>query len=272
MTSRIFLVLSLALLVHACVDNRESFYIEHVKVLPEFPDCEYSVGDPVSPFYNVDLNQAGAVNGVFYVTNALMAKEDYANLVAESNGIFVERFEVYSQIGSSAVAPKEEFSYHHYIPPESSDVMMAQLMSSGVVETLRQAFCVEYKLPEIADAIANGNSALLSQITPDNTPPESILSVVRYFGKTQGNIDQETQKFTFNVQPYCGPVGGWAPCFENPCFALCSKTVVAESCFPGVNAPNNCAAYLSGYSVRVPNPADPDGPAVDFCAAHCTGR
>lgn len=274
---RIQLVVSLlaAIVAWGCVDNEQTFYVEHAKVPPDPPECTVSVGDAVASAASIDLMQAWAPTISVLATNALMSQENYGRLKAESNGIIVDGYEVYTMIPGEGVAPTgtEYYEYNHYIAPESTDLLHAIMMTSATTSNFRTTYgCGGQSLNAIADAIFyNGlaayyqskntaipadiaskltdSRAVLAEITadPPRQMPDTIYSVVRFLGHTQGNKDVETPEFTFALHPYCGPVGGWKPCIASLCTAFCQDDAApVEACSPGLNAPMTCADYLAG--------------------------
>ncbi len=267
-----------------CVDNEQSFYIEHAKAPPDPPECTVSVGDAVAPAVSLDLSLADAPSLFYLGTNALISREDYGNLRAESNGIMVDGYEVYTlDPNEGSVNGTEYFNYNHYLPPESSELLHATMISSGAVNELRAAYgCTDLSSVNVGDAVffsglrayyeapttpdipdwvtqgVNANQttidALIQSSSRDDLIPDTIYSVVRFLGHTQGNKDVETPEFTFAVQPYCGPMGGWTPCLQNICYAFCKDDAAfPATCDMGLNARMSCADYLAGmsYTVRV---------------------
>ena len=84
------MALSIVLVILGCVDNDVTFFVEHVKVQPEAPQCSTSAGDDFAPSGLVDLGVASSFFNYYYVTNAAMLREDYDNIRAETDGIMVE--------------------------------------------------------------------------------------------------------------------------------------------------------------------------------------
>lgn len=267
-----------------CVDNEQSFYIEHAKAPPDPPECTVSVGDAVAPAVSLDLSLADAPSMFYLGTNALISREDYGNLRAESNGIMVDGYEVYTMDPMGGIVNGTEyFNYNHYLPPETSELLHATMISSGAVDALRATYgCTDLSSVNVGDAVffsalreyylsvptipaivpdwvnegvaANQTTinALINSSSLDDAIPDTIYSVVRFLGHTQGNKDVETPEFTFAVQPYCGPMGGWNPCLQNICYAFCKDDAAfPATCDMGLNARMSCADYLAGASYTI---------------------
>ena len=101
------LALVIAFVAGSCVDNEVTFFIEHMKVQPKPPGCTTNTGDEIAASGLVDLATATSFGGWYYVTNHAMIREEYDNLRAETDGIFVDGMEAYvtttlgTMIGSS---------------------------------------------------------------------------------------------------------------------------------------------------------------------------
>ena len=261
-----------------CVENEQSFYIEHMKSPPDPPECTTSIGDPTTPGLSVNLMIANNPGNYFQATNALISREDYGNLRAESNGITVEGYELYTTVpGMGIVGGTEYFEYNFYLAPETSDLIYATVMTSEATSFLRNYYHCEYYSPQqVANAIyynklreallarddqvpaninqqaANGQT-LLGNLVAMDAIPEIMYSNVRFLGHSQGNKDVETPEFTVVLYPTCGAVGGWEPCINDVCMAFCNdEASYPETCAAGINAPMSCSDYLAGITYTIP--------------------
>ncbi|MBN2341793.1 MAG: hypothetical protein JXX29_10715 [Deltaproteobacteria bacterium] len=278
-----FLLVALFTLgIVGCVDNEQSFYIEHAKATPEPPDCSISAGDAVQSDFTLNMMTVSSPGITYLATNAVMSQEDYGRLRSESNGIIVDGYEVYTLIpGEGAVGGTEYFEYNHYIAPESTDLLSAVLMTSETSNLIRQQYGCRYFSPvEIADAIfyawyadelrtnnvavpadvaaseAAGNT-IIAQLNAMGNMPSMMYGVVRFLGHTQGGKEVETPEFTVTLHTYCGVDGGWSACtggaIGNLCTAFCTKdATAASSCSEGLDEFMTCADYIAGnvnYSI-----------------------
>jgi len=232
------LALALSLSLGGCKDNEQSFYIEHMKVLPDPPECKVSTGDAVLPEIIVDLALAGYGDffAWFQVTNGMMAREDYDNLKAESNGIFVDGAESALSIGDSP-AGGEETDVNMYIEPESSSILPGILLTAqGFADLAAANGClpVSEQGTAVRADLADGNL--------DNPPTSEILGTgygrVRFVGHTQGGIDVETNPFTFAVSLCCNCYVNWSE-VADPCSGFCQEVSEYTTCAWGVNSGNN---------------------------------
>ncbi|MBN2803495.1 MAG: hypothetical protein JXR91_10395 [Deltaproteobacteria bacterium] len=250
------LALISAIIAMGCVDNEESFYIEHAKSVPS-DSCEFNTGDPFSPTFSINLFSTINPGTAFLVTNALMKQEDQGTLKNESNGIMIDGFELYTLIpGQGAVGGTEYFKYNQYIAPDSSDIVIGDLMSSTVITTLKSSFgCHTYSPNEIKEAILypndSGNKNVRHNLTVGDNGnlanlPEVMTAVVKFLGHTQGGKNLETQEFSVRLFMACGAYGGWDPCFDNGCTAFCNSAAAlpAFGCDPGLNVAYSCSDYL----------------------------
>lgn len=280
--SSIFVPMVILVMLGGCVDNEQSFYIEHAKAQPDPPECTVSSGDAVVSGYFLDLMTLSSPGTHFQVANSVMSQEDYGRGRAESNGIFVEGYELYTLIPEleGAIGGTEFFDYNHYIEPEATDLLYANLMSASTISQLRSSYqCINYTSSEMADAIffdwwrdnyselnggapvpqdivtaANGTQNVLSNLRANRNLPEIMYAVVRFLGHTQGQKEVETQEFSVELSTHCGPIGGWEPCISNMCTAFCNdEAAYVQSCSAGVNAPMTCADYLAGNMYIIPH-------------------
>jgi hypothetical protein len=238
---RVGLGTALALMVVAsvgsCVDNEVTFYIEHMKVHPSPPSCVSSTGDEVAASGTVDLALAGGFFGYYYVTNHAMIREEYDNLRAETDGIIVDGMEVSvvdAETGASVGDPVSEYyEYERFIPPESSDIVPAVVMSQSVTERLREI----YDCPSAVSWVENEYLEYLDDDHWDPTPPTreyfgAVYSKVRFIGHTQGGKDLETPEFSFLIDLCCNCLFDYANCLSG-CGAFCETPEEAETCYIG---------------------------------------
>ncbi|MDJ0761976.1 MAG: hypothetical protein QNJ97_03215 [Myxococcota bacterium] len=221
MAGRISTVLCVLMLTSACADNEQSFYVEHVKVQPEAPDCEVTVSDGIVPAGLLDLIFRNPYTGWYLVTNGLVAREDFGNLVTESNGIVIDGTEVYVRGTDGALLGNTEYyEFEHYVAPESSDVWLGIALPSSVVDALAEEYgCprLTYDMDEIS--VSYG----------------LIYSVTRFIGHTLGGTDVRTPDFTFPIEVCCGCLIAWGNCNEmDPCSRYCEEPNGHGMCTLGV--------------------------------------
>ncbi|MBN2525909.1 MAG: hypothetical protein JXR76_05900 [Deltaproteobacteria bacterium] len=283
---RMQLVLSFLLLVCAlgCKENEQSFYIEHMKVSPEPPECSSSIGDKEMPFVNLNIMTANMPHASFQATNAVASREDYGRLRAESNGIQVDGYELYTVVpGYGTIGGVQYFDYNTYLDAESTGLLWSQFMTSDTIDFLRLRYrCEYYSSARIADlifysfvsneqalrgttltadeaAIANSANAEFARLVDYEVSEETMYSSVRFLGHTQGDKEVETPEFTVVIHPYCGPIGGWSSCINDICYAFCSDNATeVQECFTGVGPRYTCADYLAGNQDRQVTYYDPD--------------
>jgi hypothetical protein len=232
----LFLTMALA----GCKDNEQSFYIEHMKVVPDPPDCAYSAGDAVSGGLAIDLafSQQDDYFAWFQTTNALVARENYDNLVSESNGIFVDGAEAQLAIGGAAIGSTAYRTLEMYLEPESSDVIPAIAIPVEAFQELQSGFgCAPAS--ETAAAVA---ADLEADGVLDNVPSSYMVGTgtitVRILGHTQGDVEVETNPFSFPVEICCNCYIDWAECAD-PCTAFCEDPAEYSSCAAGINSGGN---------------------------------
>jgi hypothetical protein len=233
------LALALAISLGGCRDNEESFYVEHMKSLPEPPECKVSTGDPVIPGLTIDLALASGYDfyAWFQVTNGLMAREEYDNLKAESNGILIDGAESAVSIGGQAVGGSEYREVNLYIAPESTAVAPGIALSAqGLIDLAASLGC-----PSVAASV-DAVVADLADGTLDNPPVTTSLGEgygeVRFLGHTQGGTEVETNPFSFAISLCCNCFVNWLD-VSDPCVAFCDDPMEYSSCNPGVNDGDN---------------------------------
>jgi hypothetical protein len=243
MTRAVLIWSALALLLAAslagCKDNEESFYIEHMKKIADPPDCKYSNGDPAISTITVDLSlrQAGDFFGFFQVTNALMAREDYDNLKAESNGIFVDGSEAVVTVGDESVGGSTFSGATYFINAETTDVMPSIAIGSSVFGDL----AAEFSCPYIDDMLGEMVMNLLA--TGETGLPAGYSDLlgsgyvtVRLLGHSQGGIEVETNQFTVAANFCCGCMVDLSTC-ASPCGMFCEEPEQnPETCQWGIDS------------------------------------
>lgn len=245
-----FLALLTALSVMSCEPNEISFFIQHVKALPEAPACSYSVSDDFVSGIVVDLALQPGVTNAYLLKNQLISREDYDNLRAESNGILAEGYEISVSLSATneTIGGSNRYSQELYIPPQSEELMFAYTIP-----------------PDVSRALADELNCLLLNSTnyPDDTVFQygtdvngnavardlgNVLSTVRFFGHTQGAIDVETQGFSFPIRLCCGCSVNWNNC-ASTCERYCKPVKTVQTCNPGVVDGDNqydCRALYAG--------------------------
>jgi hypothetical protein len=188
MTIGLALSLGLAAALWGCRDNQESFYIEHMKALPDPPECKYTTGD--SPEYQllVDLAFVGEDDffAGFQVTNALMTREDYDNLKAESNGIVIEGAEAVVSAGGQTVGASVFRAVDAFLDAETTAIIEG-ITIPGEVKTqlgsvLGCASALDTATAVAADLAADG----VLDTAPESVTYGSGYGTVRFIGHTQG--------------------------------------------------------------------------------------
>jgi hypothetical protein len=215
------LALALALSLGGCKDNEQSFYIEHLKVLPEPPECKYSTGDQVATGFTIDLavDREQDFYGGFQVTNGLMAREDYDNLKAESNGIFIEEAEAVINMGGSSVGGSISRRVEQYLAPESSNVIMGIVIPAELKVALADALGCQ-SIEDAADAYTDSYDNGSFGPAPTDETYAAGYGEVRFLGHTQGGIDVETNSLSFAIQPCCNCYVDWNLC-NDECGTFC---------------------------------------------------
>ena len=263
MTRTVLVGSALALILVAaslagCKDNEESFYIEHMKAIPDAPDCKYSTGDPWIAGVSVDLARRQGVDffGAFQTTNALMAREDYDNLKAESNGIFVDGSETVVTVGGGSAGGSAYSGVQVFLAAETTDVIPGIVIPSAVFDSLAS----DYSCPSANDML-DEMAANMSESGAPSAPTgySSLLDsgyvTVQLLGHTQGGIEVETNEFTVIADFCCGCTIDFSSC-NTPCEMFCGDPVaVTASCATGVNesTPFVCMGYWSASGMEWPD-------------------
>jgi len=234
------LALVTAMAVGSCVDNEVTFFVEHMKVHPSPPNCVSSTGDEVAASGYIDLSIAKDFSGYFYVTNHSMIREEYDNLRAETDGIFIEGMEVYVvAYTGELVGGSEYYEYERYLPPESSDIVPGIVMPAAVVAELRNS----YECPDpqqwwqssVAPLFSDGVLSIDEAIElPSAEWFDTLYGKVRFLGHTQGGSEVETQEFSFMIEPCCNCMVNWMNCLT-PCDAFCTEAESNETCSDGAS-------------------------------------
>jgi hypothetical protein len=251
----------------ACVDNEISFFIEHAKAQPEAPNCVWSPSDEFATTGLIDLAFSNVYNQGFLVQNQLMAREDYDNLIAETNGIFVEGYEVSVRLApNEAVGETERSDVEIYVEPESVGIIVVTTLSEAIVDTLGgDCLPLSYANYPPDDMFPERQDADGNYVPRD----EGFAWVnVRFLGHTNGGLDVETPEFTFGIQLCCGCLVDWSAC-NDPCERYCKDPEGHKMCTLGVANGDSMFDCRAIYS----NPAaswecsgvDEDGNPIDSC-------
>jgi hypothetical protein len=247
------LALVLATAVAGCKDNDQSFYIEHMKVLPDPPECKYSTGDSPETRLVVDLAlvQTDDLFSGFQVTNALMARENYDTLKAESNGILVDGSETVVTIGGSSFGGSVFRGVDAYIDAESTAVLEAIVIPGSVKAALAEGLGCP-PVDAAGEAVANDLMADGLAIMPEPVYYEQGYGEVKFIGHTQGGTEVETNALSFAIQACCNCSVDWSIC-SDPCTALCTPADTYTYCVGamGVNVGDN--QYPCNQVTNVPN-------------------
>ncbi|HUT77002.1 MAG TPA: hypothetical protein VM285_04910 [Polyangia bacterium] len=235
-------VLVIGLAAAACVDNEQSFYIEHVKVLAEPPGCESNSGDAKAASALLDLALADSYFSYYYLTNGTMLRKEHDNLRAESDGILIDSMEVYVvNIDGELVGGSENYEFQMYLAPDSSDIAPGYVIPAEVVQTLAAGLgCTSAQdlAQEVFGPTAAGNPELASGFYQDiieaiDDDVGAVYSAVRFLGHTQGGNDVETNEYSFLVQLCCNCLVNWQNCATGN-NAYCVAPTEYQSCNPGV--------------------------------------
>ncbi len=226
----------------ACVENEQSFYIEHVKVLAEPPGCESSSGDAKAAGALLDLALADSYFSYYYVTNGTMIREEHDNLRAESDGILIDSMEVYVlSVEGELVGGSEQYEFQMYLAPDSSDIAPGYVIPAEVVQTLADGLnCTPAAdlAMDVFGPTATGYPELASGFFQDildaiDEDAGAVYSVVRFLGHTQGGNDVETNEYSFLVQLCCNCMINWQNCATGY-GAYCEDPTEYQTCNPGV--------------------------------------
>ena len=270
------MALSIALAILGCVDNDVTFFVEHVKVQPEAPQCSTSPGDDFAPWGLIDLAVVTSFSNYYFVTNAAMLREDYDNIRAETDGIMVEGMEVYVESASATggiIGGSAYFDLPHFIGPETSEIMFAISIPQSVMGDLAaEAGCQRIDTYDDPEEIA----ALALQ-SPRMWPPPweadtgTVYSVVRFIGHTQGGKDVETEEFSFMVNTCCNCLVDWSGCMDL-CGTFCESGDEVSVCSVGVA--NSAGAVIDcrqlGYGrTSVWQSVDTAGNPITMTCADC---
>jgi len=225
-------VVILTFVLGGCKENEQSFYVEHIKMQPSPPDCTVGVGDEYSSAAHIDLAVANEYLAFYLVTNGTMVRKDYDNLDNETDGIIIDGMETFTVTasGGQLVGSTEYFEFENFIPPESSEVIPAIVISASTLETLRTA----YGCQPVVNVSAN---TVIQNGVPASSYISSVYSHVRFIGHTQGNIDVETPEFSYLIELCCNCHVNWEPC-RSKCEFYCEDYEKPETCNLGVKAGN----------------------------------
>jgi len=253
-------VLAVGLAAGSCVDNEQSFYIEHIKVLADPPSCESNTGDAKASAALLDLALADSFRGYYYITNGTMIRKGHDTLKAESNGILIDGMEVYViNVDGALVGGPEFFQFQGYLAPDSSDIAPGYVVPASVVRTLADAHGCKSAADLAVDVFGSTGAgvpelpggfyqAVLDEIEYDLP---AIYSVVRFLGHTQGGKEVETNEYSFMVQLCCNCLVNWHNCFSGK-GAYCEEPEEYQTCNEGVisgsGSTKDCRLYTYGLT------------------------
>jgi hypothetical protein len=274
------LALALASVLAGCKDNEESFYIEHMKKIADPPDCKYSTGDGFIPGVTVDLSLRNKDDffGWFQVTNALMARENYDTLKAESNGIFVEGSEAVVSIGGATVGGSGTSDADNYIAPETTNVLPGLAIPGDLFTSLADSVACPDMSTLIGDVSADLQADGMMSTIPGGDIEATGYGTVRFIGRTQGGTKVQTNDYSFTINFCCGCYIDWTSC-DTPCELFCSDTgTEIDVCQFGVNmggAEVSCQGLMTGAVTTWQGYDVPDGGTgeelVDMDCSDCSG-
>ena len=218
----IIALLLVSVFAKGCVDNETTFFVEHIKVPPEPPECVVSPSDAWISTGLVDLAFRNAYPSHYLVTNQAVSRVDLPNLKTETNGINIDGAESYTQLmnGDRVLDDPEYYQFQKYIGPGASDIAYAVPMTKAVVERLAQI---------------NGCAPLttgMGRFFPVYYDP--VYTAVRFLGHTGGGSDVDTPEFTFLVELCCGCLIDWGNCMEPSCSTYCDEPRAHGMCTLGV--------------------------------------
>jgi hypothetical protein len=227
----LFTAAMMILLCLSCVDNDISFFIEHVKIHPKSPACTYNESDDVEFHGTLDVVFGNSYTNGYLVRNQLMSREDYDNLKAETNGVLVDSYDVVlrtletnEEIGVSDRLPSEL-----YIPPESSDVVITEVLTPPIVsEIAASTGCLRLNrenYPE--ETMFEVGTRTDSNGLPVPRELGTVNASLKFYGHSQGGKDVKTQRFTFPIRLCCGCLVKWSLCDEL-CGRYCTETADIE--------------------------------------------
>ncbi len=223
-----------AIFTGSCVENETSFFIEHAKSQPAAPECTSSASDPWNSNGLLDLALGTQYVNFFLVRNQLVSREDYDNLKAESNGIFIDAADVSIRTDANESLGAVRTSADGYLEPESSDLAAAELVSHALGEELRTRYNCPLFSPQAypeSTVYANSTDANGNEV---GRQLGTIQAVVRFLGHTGGRLEVETPSFIYNISICCGCLIDWFSC-QNPCERYCAEPDFGvSSCYPGV--------------------------------------
>lgn len=258
---KVLLFTVLALVLGSCVDNEISFFVEHAKKQPEAPSCTWSPSDDFAASGTLDLAFSGIYNQGFLVQNQLMIREDYDNLKAETNGIFIEGYEVSVRLSSNeAVGGTETADIEFYVEPESVGVVPVTVLSRTTVDALAEGVnCLRLSRANYpADSVYPG----YTDVNGEPIPREAGFAYinVRFFGRTNGGLDVETPEFTFGISLCCGCLVNWSNCSVR-CERYCEEPEEDKMCNNGVgngDSQYDCRWLYEDPDATWDDPADPN--------------
>ena len=211
-------MLVIGVLTGSCHDNETSFFIEHAKSQPEPPDCVVGESDPKTGGAQLDLTLGYNIGTSFLVRNQLVAREDYDNLKAESNGIFIDAADVSLRSGNNQSLGSTRIAADDYVDPEST------LLAGSILITGTQGFELAQRYSCLP--LNSQNYPLGSHRDVNGNPVPrwlgSVQAVVRFLGHTNGDVEVETPPFIFHVELCCGCNVNWMRCVTS-CDAQCTE-------------------------------------------------
>jgi hypothetical protein len=201
-----------------CVENEQTFFIEHVKKQPEGPDCTVTAGDAYIFRGGLDVFFDSPYIASVLVTNHIASRESYESGRAESSGIYIDYAESYVLVNGELVGERAREPLEHYLEPESSKPIAVTMIPYGALYDLQ----VELNCPPLGIP------------TPTAFRPEPALAVVRLFGHTAGGKEVQTQELSFPIEYCCGCLINWNNC-RDECSKFCEDLETVNGlCYPGV--------------------------------------
>ncbi|MBN2672208.1 MAG: hypothetical protein JXX29_11055 [Deltaproteobacteria bacterium] len=209
-----------------------------------YPDCDNYSTTEILGAIDLDLSTAAPPNVVFRIGN------DYSN-----RNVLVTECSIDTGIPGMGVLGETAFFPLHQTISEGED---AWVKTPIMTETAWEVLQEHLGCPAITsvDVDEFGNALMTDTLSDDNivfysahlNPQGRGLEVnvtVQFFGTDSRDNSIQSNDFTLDVNLYCGPEGGWAPCIDDSCAGLCGDSNLMPVCENGIHPPRSCVDILS---------------------------